>query len=165
MAKVLKTHADSFVVILLGVCILYIVYFQTSLSEELKTGLDSPVLFPKLLAVLLIGLGLLQTIVRQKNIANNDSASVEDEEELDEGVEPNNKRLWIGIAILISFVSVIPILGFLIASFLTMLGLVYLFKKVEWYKAVIYSLTCSLIIWFAFETFLKISLPVGLFGI
>lgn len=157
----ISVYIESLIIFLFGIGILYIVYFQTNIADDLKSGLDSPILFPKLVAGLLMFLAVFQAVSHKlkhsnkKNIENNN----------EEVESPNNKALWAGILILFAFVLLIPVLGFLIASCLSMFVLVYVFKKVKWYKATTYSVVSAVVIWFAFEFLLNISLPTGFLGI
>ncbi|MFZ4451542.1 tripartite tricarboxylate transporter TctB family protein [Salibacterium aidingense] len=156
MPEKIKHFGDSLVVILLGVFILCHIYFQMSIAEDLKSGLDSPVLFPKIVGFLLIGLGLFQTI----SIFFKQNRERKEEREI-----PDNRRFAAGLIIVLVYVLLIPVLGFLIASVLTIYSLVYVFQKVKWYKAGLYSVMSSIVIWAAFEFFLQISLPAGFLGI
>ncbi|WP_407267900.1 tripartite tricarboxylate transporter TctB family protein [Radiobacillus sp. PE A8.2] len=160
-------YVESLVIFMFGLAILYIINFQTNIAEDLKTGLDSPILFPKLVAGLLMFLAIFQAVahtIKKRSMENTEEVQKQQQPQVAEQ-QPNNKALWQGIFILIAFVLIIPVLGFLIASCISMFALVYVFQKVKWYKAAIYSVVSGVIIWSSFEFLLQISLPTGFFGI
>lgn len=71
-------------------------------------------------------------------------------------------RVLAGFGLLTGYVILIPLLGFVISTVLCMIAVIYLLDKIAWYKALIFSVIVSFVIWYAFVELLHIPLPSGI---
>ncbi|MBD2847087.1 tripartite tricarboxylate transporter TctB family protein [Paenibacillus sp. IB182496] len=184
---------DCLVPGLLGAAILVLVPSQIdAFSSFLSEASTLPQLFPKMMAwcmilisaVRLVGVllparkpeldsdqaGTAERTVRSDSRDDiesvNTPGSRSDSEETGKGGAKNAFawRVPLGIALLTGYVLALHTAGFLLASFLCMLGVIYLLRTVAWYKAILCAGIASLLIWYAFSQWLTIPLPSGWWG-
>lgn len=154
--KILFSLLDGIIVMGLGICILVGLNYHR-IPPEMMRGLENPVLFPKLMGWVLIMLAAVLIITNLFKMSRDNKES--------SNFQPKNfSAIVFAMAIIALYVLLIPILGFYIATVAGILGLVYITssmskRKVKWYKALLYSIICSTIMWLIFVEFLKIPLP------
>lgn len=138
---------------LLGATILILIPYHIDVfSSFLVDASQLPSLFPKIAAwamVLISVVRLIQFAITKKI----DLPSVK-------GIF--KPRVLLGLGMLIAYIALLPILGFMIATILCMIAVMYLLGKVAWYKAILFAVICTSIVWYSFVQLLRIPLPSGL---
>lgn len=139
---------------LIGIAFLILIPYQVS-SSSLAGDIRSTTLFPNVIAWVLILLSGYQTV---KHLFKREA----DGNELSYNI--NKKVIW-GFIIFLIFIILIPILGLLISSCLNIYLMIYVLGKTKWYRALIFSVVFSFVVWFGFKYLLHIPFPEGYLGL
>ncbi len=123
--------------------------------------------WPSTILVLMFILGLtllLRTILQKKKETAAIKTNIEgDHTEMSKDVKPNHlsKNHYIVTGILVLYAIVVPIIGFLFASFLLLLSLAWLFGMKRKLNLVVTSVVSSLFFIYLFTIVLQMPLPRG----
>lgn len=154
-------NADSLVVLMFGTILLIAI---PNIIDFTARGniYQSPLLFPQLVAILLVVVSLYQLIMayvtnRKKSEENNEMNNNEFRENGD------IKKFMFGIIPLVIYIFLISIIGFYVATVLSMLYYIHYFGGTKWYKALIFTLVTTTVIYFIFLNIFRVPLPTGIF--
>ena len=126
---------------------------------DLRAGFPSPVLFPFVGGIILIGLSLTEFVdaVRRKEKGEENGTFFP---EIDSW-----RRLLIAICVMVVYALVVEILGFLMTTFFFMFVLLRFVASETWKKTLITALLTAAVSYVLFEVLLKVELPTGVLGI
>jgi len=74
-------------------------------------------------------------------------------------------RVVLSSLAILGFALIMPMLGYLITSFLLMLFLYFMIHEQKWYWVIISSLLSSLVSYYLFSKLLNCQFPAGIFGL
>lgn len=129
-------------------------FWYSGRYRELTVHVYGPDLFPRILAVIMIGLatGLIINALLGKSLR------------MEDRIDPRGfLRVLVSIAICIGYLFLIPALGFATATGFFLFILMTLLRQRPILIRVFSSITTSMIVWAIFRYFLVIPLPQGLF--
>lgn len=152
----------------LGLAILAVIPMEVNIHSEAFSNSTSPRLFPELVAFLMIALSVGQLILlltpKWRERAKVKQGS-QDESQTVAQIVPEKKEFSIRTGVLVAYVCVIPLLGFLISTILFLFTLVTLLGKVKWYFSIPFSLIVAFPVWVLFHYILSVPLPKGVLGL
>ena len=135
-----------------GGAILAMVPYQIDVFHSfLGEGSELPKLFPRLTAWGMIVISLVQVI----------TLAVKRRWEIRNGKEIVQPRVLLGVGVLFGYALLLPTAGFFIATMLCVIGVIYLFERVSWIKAILFAAVVAFVTWYAFDQLLHIPLPAG----
>lgn len=146
---------DSLIILIIAVIIWALIPGAIDSGET--STFTSPALFPKIIAAALAVLAIVQIIFQLKNSKDDEGNS-----KTTQG-KGEFKTLFIGIALLVVYVLLIPIIGFLVATIVSVYCLIYFFGKPKWYNALLFTLSVSFMIYGLFSKVLNVPLPNPIF--
>jgi len=145
-------YIDALFFLVIGIIIRVLIPYQVTMTDGMEDGIVSPSLFPKIVAWLLIILSLFRlTSVYLKSDKRNINIEV--------------KKLYKFLScltVIIGYVILIPLIGFLLSSMIAVFCLTKLLGKSKWYNAMLLSVITSSVIYYSFTKFLNIALPSGI---
>lgn len=152
-------YFDSLIVLAFAIGIWVLISETIDFSSGSDNKFANPVLFPKLVSILLIALSIVQIInVYIKNRKRRGRKSVHEKKQETGEI----KTFIVGILGLCGYVLLIPVAGFLIATVISVFCFVYFFGKPKWYKALLFSAVLAIIIYSIFSKFLNVPLPTSI---
>jgi putative tricarboxylic transport membrane protein len=172
----LARRAGPFVIVLVAGIWLWTVADGFSITTRL--GRAGPDLWPKIVLVLMIGAavwGILEALFRRRPdedasilIANASRAAGHEDDarkDLSEATDGSGERhpryAVAGIAAMLGYVLVIPLVGFLVATFLLLLSIMLAAGYTRLARALLISLIGALTFFFVFQRIVYVSLPLG----
>ncbi|MFZ7104229.1 MAG: tripartite tricarboxylate transporter TctB family protein [Peptococcaceae bacterium] len=114
-------------------------------------------LFPKIFAWVLVLIGLWRLVFFM--IKGTDKNAVLNVEQID------MIKLLAGTVVIFAYVILLPLLGYLITTTVSIFLLIYLLGKPKVQTALLCSLAATVVIWTVFDKFLHVPLPSGFLGI
>lgn len=149
-----RTYLGPIFAIIFAIIVFFIIPSQIKDTGVSFTG---PRFYPYFLTVSILVLGIISIIVDLSKRDKKESASK----------SGFNKyafmRVLLSFIILIAWVYILPILGFVISTVLLTIGLTFIIEKRKLYQVLIVSILFTVVIYFIFRTGLKIPLPKGIF--
>lgn len=156
---------------LLGlVALFYFVVVPAGISDPDGFVLDEG-LPPSFSARLIAILAAMIIVLRVLRITIFSPRAVADEPGVASEVEPVTelstkltRRVWTGVVISLFFAfALVPVLGFAIASLLTLGTTLFVLGERSWFRLMLYPLLVSAGVWLLFSQLLSVKLPEGLF--
>lgn len=140
---------SSIISILVAVFVLY----ETKDFPSGAQNVPGPAFFPRIIAILIIGLsGLLivMTYIRKEERNINFTSK-------------NDLKAYITIAIILVYIVLMNILGFIIATPLFLITMIYYYGMRNYVKNIIISVGVTALIFTIFKILLAVPLPQGIF--
>lgn len=144
------------------VCALLAVYVMVvcagyPTAEAYGTGVPGPGLWPGMIAALLFvaSVGLIAGTLMQKK---------ETFPELPMWTE-GTKRVYITMAVLVVYVALLPLLGFIVPSVAMLVVFINWFGKMPIWKTIVISVVATLVVYFIFKLFLNVPVDFGMFAL
>jgi len=143
---------------ILGILLSIAVYWGTFYLPKFQVSLAGPELFPRVLAIFL---GILSLVLLFQSLGKI-APFAKEKLENNSRKQKVFKKMFIAIAFTILYFLGMNILGFLICTSLYFAFLMLLMQsKKKYLKAILWSVTTTIVIYFIFGMALKASLPVG----
>jgi len=150
--KNFTSKIEIFVPGIVGICFLILTFFQINVESSLYDDSSNPRTLPILIAsfmILITVVRVVYNIFMKENINHKEKNNF------------INKKVVIGVSLFTLYILFIPFLGFIVATFLSIIGFSYILEKTKWLKIIVFALISTIIIWFSFTYFLKVPLPSG----
>ncbi len=143
--------------ILCGLLAIYVIVTTMGYptAEAYGTGVPGPGLWPGIVGVLLLicSIGLIAGTLRMKKDAL---------PELPMWTE-GTRRVYVTMAILIVYVAVLSVVGFIIPSVIMLFIFIQWFSKMQIWKSAVIAVVCTLVVYFVFKSLLNVPVDFGMF--
>lgn len=143
-----------------------LVSYYTTTRVEWKM---SPYLFPLLISVFIIILGIARTLQSRKTEAEITEAkplqieSAEEEAVVEQAAPESGKLQWktllISIAAILVYIVMMPYLGFLISTAIFLAGMIWFLGERKWWMILLLSVISTGVLYVIFAVFLNVMLP------
>jgi len=148
----LRSFVEGGVVVLIGSSILLLLPTQIKEMPGLQSEM-SPRLIPALLGTALIVLGF--GLILQSSLGKSQSRKIEWD-------RFSSLRVVITIVLLIAYISIFPLLGFVVTSVVFAGFFTFFFGSRSWIKITLAAVLTPIGVWLFFEKLFRIPLPHGL---
>lgn len=152
--RVFLKYFDSLIILMFAIAVWFLIPVMINTENDTDV-FTSPSLFPKIISVSLIVLSLFQILAQYRIKQRSESAENTEQGEY--------KTFFVGILSLALYIFLIPILGFLLSTMISVFWFTYFFGKPKWYNALIFTILVSSIMYFSFSYFLNVPLPNPIF--
>lgn len=155
MSDILKRYLDTVVLLIFALVLLIGLPVFTNVPEDLMHGLDSPLLFPRIVAwclIILTGFRMIWITLKEKKVKTAFNFK-------------EAKGFFLLLLCTIVYLFIIPHLGFFISSIFAILGYMYILDRVKWWKALLIAIIASAVVSFSFIKLLNVPLETSIFGL